>query len=285
MRFADLPNRREFLKWAGLTVGAAALPLGCGGDEAVQTGFFSDGERRALAALADGILPPDDTPGGSALGAVNYIERLLTAFERAPTFLFTGGPYSGRNPLPNPDGTPSTMFPPNDFATPAPLDRYTEAAWRLHLYGSDGVAGGGPNDAALGKVEGLRDTLRNTLAQAAVLAKKPVEQLDAAGIQTILNRIDADRLDTLVQLVSQAAFGSPEYGGNPNGAGWKMVHFEGDVQPLGYSWFDTTTNQYRERPDAPVSTPNPYPDPEPLDPDVTAYVDQMISLIGGKKLP
>jgi hypothetical protein len=262
----------------GATAAAATLPLSC------DSGFFSDAERRALGALADAVLPPDDTPGGAALGAVNYIERLCTAFENSKPTVFAGGGFSGRVATPAADGTPSSSAPANAFATPAPLDRATEFAWRLYLYGSDGV-GGGPNDAVFGKVVGLRDVVKKIVAQAMGMSKTPLEKLTPQALKDVLAGLDADYRDTLVDLVSEAAFGAPEYGGNPGLAGWKMVHFEGDVQPLGFSWFDPSQNAYRERPDAPVSMANPSGDPDPLDDDTRAFIGQVVTLLGGKTFP
>jgi hypothetical protein len=53
-----------------------------------------------------------------------------------------------------------------------------------------------------------------------------------------------------------------------------MLGIEGDSQPLGHSLFSRATQSYHERPDHPVSTPNPdelAPDgslvPRPLGPD------------------
>jgi hypothetical protein len=36
-----------------------------------------------------------------------------------------------------------------------------------------------------------------------------------------------------------------------------MLGLEGDTQPLGYSLYSTATRSYHERPDHPMSTPNP----------------------------
>jgi len=47
--------------------------------------YLTDTERRVLAACADAIYPPDDTgPGAAELGAVDFIDNLLTAFEHDP---------------------------------------------------------------------------------------------------------------------------------------------------------------------------------------------------------
>ena len=54
-----------------------------------------------------------------------------------------------------------------------------------------------------------------------------------------------------------------------------MIHYGGDVQPLGYSVWSTAQNKYVERADAPMSTAGG-PDPEPLSADVIAFIDTVI---------
>ncbi len=259
-------NRRAFLKCVGAGSAMLLWPAGC----ARRGGFLDDKERRTLAALADAILPPDDRPGGAALGTVAYVEALLTALDGAAPTVLRAGPYSGRQPFPDEHGAPSTMSPPNAFATALPLDRVALRAWQLRLYGSAGTPGGGPNDALLGPVVGLREQLRQGLA--------------AAAGQPIGN-VDPDFVALVYGLVAEAAFGAPEYGGNPGGAGWAMVHFEGDMQPLGFSAFDTVSGGYVERPDLPVTTANPGADPEPLDDATRALLDEVFAALGGRTFP
>jgi hypothetical protein len=279
MRAVSDPTRREFLQWIGAGTAILLLPPGCG-----SSAFFSDGERRTLGALANAILPPDDTAGGAALGAVEYIEALLTAFDHSPPRIFVGGPYSGRAPFPDDAGGAAADAPPNGFLTPLALDRVAERAWRLKLYGSSGVDGGGPNDALLGPVVGLRDTIKQAIAQAQGAAgKTPVESLDADALAALYAGLDADYRDALVALVSEGAFGAPEYGGNPGGAGWTLVHFPGDQMPLGYSLYDAAASVYRERSDAPVTTADPGADPEPLDDTTRAFLTQLVQTLGGKQ--
>jgi hypothetical protein len=282
IRLTELPSRRDVLRWAGAGAAIAMLP-GCKKASPWSPSFFTASERLTLGALADAVLPPDDQPGGSALGAVAFIEKLATVYE-APTDvpeIFAGGPFSGRAPFANFDGTPSTLFPENDFAAFVSLDRVADRAWRLYLYGSDGVTGGGPNDAVLGKVIGLRDQLKTGLQAAASLSPQALNTLDPTALATVFNQLDATFQALLMDLVPQAAFAAPEYGGNPSLAGWNMVHYEGDQQPLGYSVFDVNSGAYRERPDAPVSQPNPGPDPEPLDDAVQAVLSQITLALGG----
>lgn len=275
------PSRREFLQWVGAGTAVLLLPPGCG-----SAGFFDESERRTLGALANAILPPDDTAGGAALGAVEYIETLLTAFDHDVPFIFLGGPYSGRAPAPDDHGGASSASPPNGFATPVALDRVAERAWRLKLYGSSGVDGGGPNDALFGPVVGLRDLVKQAIVQARGAAgKTPVESLDADALAQLFAGLDSDYRDALTSLVSEAAFGAPEYGGNPGGAGWRLVHFPGDQMPLGYSLFDVAAGVYRERSDAPVTTADPGGDPEPMDDDTRAFLRQLVTTLGGKEFP
>jgi hypothetical protein len=55
----------------------------------------------------------------------------------------------------------------------------------------------------------------------------------------------------------EGCFGAPEYGGNRKRRGWRLIGLEGDSQPLGYSIFSIADDGYHERPDHPMSTPNP----------------------------
>ncbi len=269
------------LKLAGAGAVAPLVPAGCAKP---TSGFFTDAERQALAALADAILPRDDKPGGAALGAVAYIEGLMTALEQPTPLIWAGGPFSGRQPYPDAEGQPSSDYPQNDFANFLPLDRVSKAAWQLALYGSDGLPNGGPNDAVLGKTVGLRDQMREGLARVLAAEPGPVETWLAGGQAPLLETfdIDPDFRDLLVNLVTQAAFAAPEYGGNPGGIGWSMIHFEGDSQPLGYSQYVASASTYAERPDAPLSTANPGPDPEPMDAETHALVTTIILGLGGK---
>lgn len=287
----SLLTRRQFVRLTVLGGTTVLLLPGCQ-DAAMsdvepvpRPRFFTDAERSDLSVLADYVLPPDDVPGASALGAVDYIETLLTAFEYSPPRIFAAGPFSDRNPIPLPDGTPSTVYPENGFQQFLPLTREQEIGWRLQLYGSAGVPGGGPNDAALGPVVGWRDHFRKGLAQAAALAAGPLTALRATSLDTLWESLDRYFISILVSLVMESTYGAPEYGGNRNLAGWQMIHFVGDTLPLGFAPYDETTGSYRERPDAPVSTKSPSPDPDPIDADTDADLRLIVSLLGGRVAP
>jgi len=217
--------------------------------------FFTPIERAALAALADAVLPKDDAPGGSDLGTVPYVEQMLTV----STF-FAGGPFSGRQPYA--DGS----RPPNDFANFLELDRVQTLA-------------------AKKRIADLQKQLKDGLAAAIASAPGPIDKLSQADIVEWFRDQSAGFRALLVELVSQAAFAAPEYGGNVGLAGWKLANYEGDSQPLGYSIWDDAKKMYRERPEAPMSTANPGPDPAPLDADVRMILDRVTAALGGKKFP
>ena len=131
-------NRREFLKQTGIggatALGALAVsPLAEAARlpdyEGLEDGFFSQKERIALAGLCDSILPKS-----AQMGAVEYIEQLLTAFDHDPPRIFAGGPYSGRRPFWK-EGVPSAIYPENEFKRFVPLTRLQEKAWRWRIYG------------------------------------------------------------------------------------------------------------------------------------------------------
>lgn len=259
------PSRRELIRLLGGAALLAKLPA-CG-DNTPGDPIFTPSQLAMLEDLANVVIPPDDQPGGAKLGAVAYIEGLLQAFYGVGAArIYAGGPFSGRQT--DFDGNPVG----NDFVTFIELDRVNDMAWRLFVFGSDGVTGGGPNDALLGPTPSLKQRLTDGLDAAIAM--------NVADRAKLFDALDDDFRALLIDLVTEAAFSAPEYGGNPGLAGWKMVHFEGDSQPLGYSHFDGTS--YVERADAPLSTPNPGDDPEPLTDDIRSILATVTSVLGGK---
>jgi len=289
-------TRRQFVRLT--VVGGATLvwAAGCQDPPGVEPGvepppapvptFLTAEERQALAVLADYVLPPDDQPGGAALGAVEYVEALLTALEYDPPRLLADGPFSDRNPIPLPDGSPSNVYPENSFVRFLPLTREQLLSWRLLLYGSAGVPGGGPNDGFLGPVLGFRDLCRQGLAEAQKLAGgRPLAKLDGGEVDDVWRKLRRDFDSFVTQWVIEAAFGAPEYGGNRDRAGWKMIHVEGDVLPQGYSFYSEQTGRYEERPDLPISTKDLRPDPDPMDAETILHLEFVVAALGGRKAP
>jgi hypothetical protein len=284
-------RRRVVLRLLAAGTASAALPPSCtdlpdpeppAPDSTPR--FFDDEERRAAKALADHVLPPDGSPGAAALGAVDYMERLMTVLERGDLpFYHAGGPFSGRQPFPAEGGAPGDSFPPDGFASAVPLDRVTLSGLRLFLYGSAGTPGGGPNDGVLGPVTGMRDLLKSGVRSAIAAAPGPLEDLDADALAKVWSGLSTDFHDAFSALVVEGVLSAPEYGGNKDLGGWKLAHFEGDSLPLGYTYFDETKGDYVERPDAPVSTADPGEDPDPLDDATLALLDSLVKSAGGKK--
>ena len=268
-------TRRALLRAAALGAASLAFPLRLSlrAGAAPRPRFFSRAERRALEALCDRILPPDRDPGAKALGAARYVERLLTAFDVDPPGIYAGGPFSGRAPFANRRGRGGPAFPENGFSEPLALTRLQELAWRTEIFGSE--AAGLPSALAAqrsGPIEGLRDVYREGLAALDALARErgaaPFPALSKAEQDDLVAQLDGPEsiefpgrgesfLDVVIRHVLEGCFAAPEYGGNRQLAGWRMIGIEGDSQPLGFSVFSSARGAYRERPRHPMSTPNP----------------------------
>ncbi len=237
------PSRRELLAW----LPTAFALLRCGKAPMMnpppKLRFLTDSEAATLKAAADWILPPD----GSKLGAVGYVDALLSAFD---------------------DAQPKVLL--GSLTEVVPLDRVSEAAWRLRLFGSDGVKGGGPNDAIIGKHVGLRQQTRDALAKAAT---------------TTVDKLDPDTRELLCDLVTQASFSAPAYGGNVDGQGWALIGSNGAVMPKGYTQWDPAQMKNVELAATPDSTPEPGPDPHPLDQFTRELLVDVANATGGKVAP
>jgi hypothetical protein len=275
------PSRRLFLKLVGALPATALLtsPLGCG---ASDPRYLTDTEHRVLTACANAVFPADDSgPGAGDLGAADFIDNLLTAFEHEPPRIHAAGPFSDRNPFPNDDGTASNRYPQDQFREFLPLSRVQRAGWQLRLYGSSGTPGGGPNDDALGPVIGLRDLLRDGIATAARAFPMAVDQVDDQFLEGIYDYLPADVRAEVNLLVLQSVFSLPEYGGNRERGGWRIIHHAGDSMPFGYTYIDPASGQILDRPGAPVIGPEP--DPEPMEDDITELFNAAVIALGGKR--
>jgi len=69
-------NRRAFLQAAIVAAAAAGTGVACSRNRTPWR-FFTLDEARALAAIADQIIPSDQDPGAAWAGVVNYIDRQL----------------------------------------------------------------------------------------------------------------------------------------------------------------------------------------------------------------
>jgi hypothetical protein len=200
------------------------------------------------------------------------------AFDGRP--LFAGGPFSGRNPFPDPStGTPSTDFPANAFRTALPLPRVKRLAWTVRLLGPAAVPEVADNPLASTELDvDLRRRYREGLALVNSLSQDqfgaPFEALDPTQQDTIVTAVKRTQrrfYDLLIHHAIEGLLCAPEYGGNRDGIGWELTGFDGDSQPLGYAIFDETIQDYRERPDQPLSTILPG--------DCTGFSDEMLAYL------
>jgi hypothetical protein len=245
--------------------------------------YLTDTERRVLSACADAVFPPDASgPGAAELGAVDFIDNLLTAFEHDPPRIIAAGSFSDRRPYAAADGSPSASFPADQFLEFLPLSRVQRAGWQLRLYGSAGTPGGGPNDALLGPVIGLRDRIRDGVRDAIAAFPTPIDATGDIPLRAIFDYLPDQAHADVQLLVLQSLFSLPEYGGNRDGGGWRIIHFDGDSMPLGYSFVAPGTNQIRDRPGTPLIGPETGADPEPMDEEVLDLFRAAVAVLGGK---
>ena len=133
-------TRRDVFRLLGSAALLSQLPA-CG-DNRSGDHVFTSSELQMLEDFADVILPPDDQPGGRALGAVAYIEGLVTAFDATIPRIYAGGPFSNRS------GSTDDQF--GNFVE---LDRVNLAAWQKIVLGT-------------GTAPSLKDQLKQGLAAA-----------------------------------------------------------------------------------------------------------------------
>ena len=258
-------NRREFLKQTGIggatALGALAVsPLAEAARlpdyEGLEDGFFNQKERIALAGLCDSILPKS-----AQMGAVEYIEQLLTAFDYDPPRIFAGGPYSGRRPFWK-EGVPSSVYPENEFKRFVPLTRLQEKAWRWRIYGGPEFETHylmGP-----GTITNYRKLVKDAVGSTIKWLPGNLLKKSKKAYGLVLYFQDDKFKKLLNELVVEAAFSPPEYGGNKNLMGWKVANFEGDSAPLGFARFNETTGKLVEFAEESLTGPNPQPEKNPI---------------------
>jgi len=177
--------------------------------------FFTDHEHAVVCACADRLVPPlGRHPGGAALGVADYVDHLLAAFTVDPPLIFAGGPFSGRF-----GGEAS-------FANFMPLSPNEELAWRTRIEGSRGLAEREFNGATRGWQQIYREGIAALGAD-----------FCSAGADEQDRRLGEQRelRNTLYAHACEGAYGAPEYGGNHDLAGWRVIDWNGDVQPRGYT--------------------------------------------------
>jgi len=180
------------------------------------TGWLTEGEHRTVAAALDRTVPNDGvSPGAGEAGGADYVDGLLGAFGFDPPHIWAGGPFSGRH-----GGEPG-------FDRWLALSPVEELAWRIRIEGTAGLAEREFN----GPVVGWQDTYRTGLAALGDdFADLPPTDQDAR-----LAAAPDEFRDLLYTHACESLYGDPVYGGNRDGAGWRAIGFDGDVQPRGWT--------------------------------------------------
>ena len=71
------PNRRDFIKAAGLAFGSVLLFPSCLKQKGAYR-FFSEEEAKCIIAFCEQIIPKDESPGATDAGVIYYIDRQLS---------------------------------------------------------------------------------------------------------------------------------------------------------------------------------------------------------------
>jgi len=291
-------RRRSVLKWMSASGAALYLPtlVGCSdssdsgpdGSGASPNYFFSTEQRATIESVAGALLPEDDTVGALGAGAVEYIDRYLAAFDSPVPDIYRAGPFSGREPFPDPaTGAASDSYPDNMFEEILPLSRMQELAWRREFFGSDAIPNGDINGAIVEQWPGIHAlyeqaiaTLDSTAVDAgfSTLSQMSVEQILEAYAAT-----DARFRSVFLAHLAQGMFGAPEYGGNTDGVSWRDYYYDGDSQPLGHTLFNHDTQTLYDRPDAPNQTIDDDAFSDPLSDRVLNFVNVATVAQGGKR--
>jgi hypothetical protein len=206
--------------------------------------------------------------------------------------IFAGGPFSGRNPFGDPTtGAPSGRFPRNSFVDYVELPRVKRLAWTVRLDGASAVPEVADNPLAIS----LADVdLRRKYREGLPLFDQVAEEIHSARFvdlteeqqDEVLAEVQQRNRSFMTLLTFHSIEGllcAPEYGGNRDGLGWALVQFDGDSQPLGYTIFDETAQEYRERADKPNSRPNPDEDCSGLSEEMVEFLRVALVTLAGAK--
>ncbi len=115
------------------------------------------------------------------------------------------------------------------------LTRVEEIRWRTYLEGSQGK----PEREFNGPVKGLKQIYEEGLDALEAAAQSANNTgfylLALADRQALMVSMDPDFQQTVYAHTVEGMYGDPVYGGNFNQLGWKLIDYEGDRQPIGYS--------------------------------------------------
>ncbi len=226
--------------------------------------IFTPRQQQMLRKLAGFILPIHSPESGTQVyDIVPYLQNLFIALDQDPPAIYGGGPFSGRHPLP---GDPP---PTDDFKQFLPMSRHQLLAWKLRLGGPAALAAE-PfvflNEKFKNNYTGLFDVISQGLARAIELE----DGMDPRPVMAdvLLSEAGADFKDAFFQLIAEAAFSAPEYGGNL--AAWPEISYPGDSLPAGY-----TGGQ--------ISDPDADPIGFPIQPLANVLFDLTVAVMKGRK--
>lgn len=283
-------TRRRFLQITAAGGAATALPWlpGCGDAARVAPHFFDAAQRSVVEALAAAIAPEDETVGALGCDAVEYIDRMLALFDLDPPFVYGRGPFSGREPSPDPTtGDPTADFPPDLFLDAVPLTRLQDASFRIEMFGSAAVPNGNINEGIIPPTPGLQALYRDGIAALQTFATdRGAADFAALDETTRLAGFVATSPDfqqAVLRNLAEGMFAAPEYGGNRDAIGWEQYAYDGDSQPLGHTLFDRATQTLRDRPDEPNQTEDPRRPTRPFPPDVESFLNAITLAQGGRR--
>ncbi len=177
-----------------------------------------------LSAVFDALIPGDAaSPGADIAGAAWYLDQLLGAFQHDPPRIYAGGPFSGRHG--GLDG----------FSQFQALTRVENLRWRTFLEGSQGIAEREWNGPVVGLRQRVLDGLATLDKQALAAQNLGLHQVERQAVVGVLSKADKDLVQLFYEYAVEGTYGDPVYGGNRNLVGWKVMDYEGDRQPIGYT--------------------------------------------------
>jgi hypothetical protein len=195
---------------------ASALTPGRGEATAVASYRFLTAHQAAVVIEATARLVPGPTddpteighPGAREARVVDYVDRLLSAFDEDPPAIFAGAPWSNRH-----------ASGADHLKKFVPLVERQEKAWRKRIKQLRKQVGAAVVALDKGAVaDGYKD-----------FVSAPTTEQDK-----LLTDL-ADVREVLFGLTIDAMYSVPEYGGNHNLAGWHEIGWPGDIQPVGYT--------------------------------------------------
>ncbi|MEZ5503247.1 MAG: gluconate 2-dehydrogenase subunit 3 family protein [Halioglobus sp.] len=291
-------RRRTILKWMSATGVVIALPAyqGCSdGSDSIPpetagepAHFLQARQRATLEALANTIIPEDATVGAANSGAVEYIDRYLAAFSADLPDIFRGGPFSGREPFPDPvTGAASDHFPDNRFTQVLPLSRMQELAFRLEFFGSAAIENGLINSPVVASWPGIQSLYQQALVvldQAATDAGvEDFSRLSEAQQLAAFEQTDERFRERFLTHLAEGMFCAPEYGGNNNAVVWRDYYYDGDSQPLGHTLYDSVSQNLYDRADAPNQTIDEDAFNDPMSDSVLQFINAITLGQGGTR--